>query len=60
MVIVGLITSPLLAEDWFSWRLWAVFSVFCTIRYYLYFIAQQNNLTLTKSILMKLDKLTNR
>lgn len=56
-IISGIITCPLMWEDWFSWRMWLVACLLLTLKYYLYYIGQENNMTLTKTILMRIDKL---
>lgn len=56
VLIMGLITSPLFFEPWFTWPMWIVICLYAGVRYALFVTSQQNNLTLTKSILMRLDR----
>ena len=37
-----IVTSPLLYEPWFTWRVWLVAGLLIGVRYWLYCVAQDN------------------
>ena len=57
LVIAAGLTSPLLWEEWFSFRMWAVLTMLISMAYYLYYIGQKNRYTVGKTILEKMDRL---
>ena len=54
--VMGIITCPLFMESWFTLPIWIVICLYSGVRYVLYMTTQENNVTLTKSILMRLDR----
>lgn len=54
------VTSPLLYEPWFTWRVWLVLSMLIGLRYYCFCIAQGNLQTVATAIIRSLSEIIGR